>query len=83
MRKGFGEIEFAAVLLFAQDQRLGLALLVRVETRGGRQDFDQRVVEFAQALAMLGGEGDRLAEAEAEGLVDAVAPRRCLPPCWR
>ncbi len=40
-----------------------------------RQDFDQRVVEFAQALAVLGGEGDRLAEAEAEHLVDAGLPR--------
>ena len=75
MRRGLAEIEFAAVLLFAQDQRLGLILLVGVETRGGRQDLDQRVVEFAQALAMLGGEGDRLAKAEAIDLVDARLPR--------
>ena len=73
--QGLGEIELAAVLFFAQDQRLGLVLLVRVEARGGRQDFDQRVVEFAQALAMLGGEGDRLAKAETEHLVDARLPR--------
>ena len=83
MRRGFVEIELAAVLFFAENQRLGLVLFVRVEAGGGRQDFDQRVVEFAQALAMLGGEGDRLAEAEAERLVDAVAPAPRSPPCWR
>ena len=38
----------------------------------------ERVVEFAEALAVLGGEGDRVAEAEAEGLVGAVAPRPAL-----
>ena len=72
--QGLGEIEFAAVLFFAQNQRLGLALLVRVEARRGWQDFDQRVVEFAQALAVLGGEGDRLAKAERKHLVDARLP---------
>ncbi len=76
--QGLGEIEFAAVLFFAQDQRLGLVLLVRVEARGGGQDFDQRVVEFAQALAMLGGERDRLAKAETEHLVDAGLPGRAF-----
>jgi hypothetical protein len=47
MRRGLARSRLAAVFLFAKDQRLGLALLVRVETRRGRQDFDQRVVEFA------------------------------------
>ena len=71
-------VELAAVLLLAENERLGDVLLVRVEARGARQDFDQRVVEFAEALAMLGGERDRLAEAEAEGFIDAVAPGAAL-----
>ena len=68
------EVGLAAVLLFAENERFRHLLLVRVEARGARQDFDQRVVEFAQALAMLRGERDRVAEAEAEGVINAVAP---------
>ena len=69
-----GDVELAAVLLLAENERLGVLLLVRIEARGARQDFDERVVEFAEALAVLGGERDRIAEAEAEGFIDAVAP---------
>ena len=78
MRSGFVRIELAAVLLLAENQRRRLVVLVRIEPRGGRQRFEQRVVEFAEALAVLGGKGDRIAEAEAEGLVGAVAPRHAL-----
>ncbi len=42
--------------------------------RGGRHNFDERVVKLVKALAMFGGKGDRVAEAEAEGLIAAVAP---------
>ena len=83
MRSGFVGVEFAAVLLLAENQRLGLVLLVRIEAGRGRQRLDERVVEFAEALAMLGGKGDRIAEAEAEGVIGAVAPRQRPRPCWR
>ena len=69
-----GEVEFAAVLLLPQDQRLGVALFTFVQTGGRRQDGHERVIELAQAFAMLGGKRDRVAEAEGEGLVDAIAP---------
>ena len=78
MRERFPEIELAAVLLLAEDQRRRLVVFVRIEPGGGRQRFEQRVVKFAEALAVLGGKGDRIAEAEAEGLVGAVAPRHAL-----
>ena len=71
-------VEFAAVLLLAEHERLGLVLLVRIEAGGGRQRLGERVVELAQALAVLGGKDDRVAEAEAEGVVGAVAPRPAL-----
>ena len=45
---------------------------------GGGKDFDQGVVELAEALAVFGGKGDRVAEAEAKSLVGAVAPREPL-----
>ncbi len=73
--QGLAWIELGAVLLVAQGQRRGLALLVLVETRLGRQDAGERVIEFAQALAVLGGEGDRIAEAEAEGFINPVPSR--------
>ena len=38
----------------------------------------KRIIEFAEAFAVLGGKGDRIAEAEAEGLIGAVAPRHAL-----
>ena len=71
-------VDFAAVLLLAEDERRRLLLFVRVEARGGRQRGGERVVEIAEALAMLGGKRDRIAEAEAEGLIGAVAPGRAL-----
>ncbi len=76
--QGLGEIELAPVLFFAQDERLGLALLVGVEARRGRQDLDEFVIELAQALAVLGRESDRLAKAETERLIDARLARGAL-----
>ena len=58
-----GRVELAAVLLLAEGERLALVLLVRVEAGGRGQRLDERVVEVAEALAVLGGEGDRVAEA--------------------
>ena len=50
-----GDVEFAAVLLLAEKKRLGFALLLRDEAGGGREDYDERVIEFAKPLAMFGG----------------------------
>ena len=50
------DVELAAVLLLAEKKRLGFVLLLGDEARGGRQDFDERVIEFAEPLAMFGGE---------------------------
>ena len=73
MRRGL-RVELAAVLLLAEHERLGRVLLVGVDAGGGRQNFDEGVVKLVEALAVLGGKRDRVAEAEAEGFIEPVAP---------
>ena len=75
MRKGF---EASSSLPSSSSPRTSASAsssFVRVESGGGGQNLEERVVKLAEALAVLGGKGDRVAEAEAEGLVGAVAPR--------
>ncbi len=78
MRSGLRRIGLVAVLLFAEFERRRLFHLVGIETRRGGQHRAQGVVEIAGALAVLGREGDRLAEAERIGVVHALARRMAL-----
>ena len=43
----------------------------------------QRLEQVAHALAMLGRQLDRIAEAQRQRLEDARSRPRALPPCWR